>query len=109
MSAMSYSAATPAGSMVTDLSPWADGRGFHGGKEWWDYIARKDERKRLDHLFGMALLDESIRRRLVDDRDESLFTAFGLSEPTKQYIRRINAGSLSDLAQAVCETFKATA
>jgi hypothetical protein len=69
----------------------------------------KDERKRLDHLFGMALLDETIRRRLVDERDESLFVAFALSERTKQSIRKVDAASLSDLAQAVIDTLKATA
>lgn len=93
--------------IVMDVSPWTDGKGFTGSKEWWEYVSSKDERKRLDQMLGMALLDETVRHRLVDDRDESLFTAFGLSEPTKQWIRKINVESLYDLAQAVMDTFKA--
>lgn len=103
MATLPYSA-----TMVMDVSPWPHGKGFHGGKEWWDYVSSKDERKRLDHLLGMALLDESIRRRLIDERDESLFVAFGLSEATRQWIRRIDAVSLCDLAQAVIDTFHAS-
>lgn len=98
---------TSLSSMVMDVSPWPHGKGFNGGKEWWEYLSTKDERKRLDHLLGMALLDDKICQRLVDDRDESLFIAFGLSEPTRQWIRRIDAQSLSDLARAVIDTFQA--
>lgn len=91
--------------MVMDVAPWPNGKGFRGSDTWWAYIANQDERKRLDQMFGMALLDETICDRLVHERDETLFRAFGLSEPTKQWIRRIEAESLHDLAQAVAETF----
>lgn len=98
---------TSLSSMVMDISPWPHGKGFNGGKEWWEYLSTKDERKRIDHLLGMALLDETIRQRLIDDRDESLFIAFGLSDSTRQWIRRIDAQSLSDFARAVIDRFHA--
>ena len=95
--------------MVADVSFRPSAKAFQGSQEWWEYVLSRDERKRLDHLFGMALLDETICRRLLVERDESLLVAFELSERTKQFIRKVNAASLSDLAQAVIDTLKATA
>jgi hypothetical protein len=95
--------------MVVDLSPFPHGKGFQGAQEWWDYVLSKDERKRVDQLLGIALLDQTVCYRLVKERDETLLNAFGLSESTKQWFRGVNAQTLSDLAQAVLDTFQGAA
>lgn len=86
---------------VMDISPWPQGQGFAGGKAWWDYMLSQDERKRLDHLMGVALLNDDIRERLVSQRDVALLVAFGLSEETQGWLRGIQATSLVELAQAI--------
>lgn len=88
-------------SAVMDVSPWPQGHGFAGASVWWDYVLSKEERKRLDHLMGMALLDSTVRERLVYERDDSLLAAFGLCEETRQWLRSIRATSLTELAEAV--------
>lgn len=95
--------------MVMDVSPWPSGKGFDGSSEWWTYVRSKDEQSRLNQLLGMALLDESIRCRLIDERDESLLNAFELTEPTKQWIRSLDVASLPDFAQAIIDTYRAIA
>jgi hypothetical protein len=87
--------------LVMDVSPWPNGRGFSGSSTWWNYVMNKEEKQRLDDLMGVALLDGDVRKRLVDDRDISLFTAFGLSKETQNWLRDIPANSLSELAQAI--------
>lgn len=96
-------------SMVVDLSPFPNGKGFQGGQDWWDYVLSKDEQKRVDQLLGIALLDQTVCDRLVDERDESLLNAFGLSEGTIQWFQRVNASTLQDLAEAVLRTFRGAA
>ncbi len=88
-------------SLVMDVTPWPKGQGFSGSSDWWDYILTKDERGRLDNLMGAALLDDSIRTRLLKDNDGSLFTRFGISEATQFWLRSIRADSLTELAQAI--------
>jgi len=61
----------------------------------------KEEKQRLDSLMGTALLDETVRHRLVRERDTSLLSAFGLSKETQLWLRSIEAGSLTELAQAI--------
>lgn len=61
----------------------------------------KAEKQRLDTLMGTALLDEAVRHRLVRERDSSLLAAFGLSKETQVWLRSIEAGSLTELAQAI--------
>ncbi|NDJ77871.1 MAG: hypothetical protein GYB65_16600 [Chloroflexi bacterium] len=86
---------------VMDISPWPAGRGFEGATDWWEHVMDSDEKQRLDHLMGVALLDADIRDRLVNERDASLFTAFGLSQDTQTWLREIRAYSLIELAQAI--------
>ena len=88
-------------SPVMDVLPWPRGRGFSGANAWWNYMLGKEERRRLDHLMGVALLDEGICDQLVKERDGSLLTAFGLSEDTQAWLRTIKATSLVELAQAI--------
>lgn len=94
---MPYTEQTP----VMDVFPWPHGHGFQGADLWWDHVLSKEESKRLDNLMGLALLDETICRRLVIDRDSSLFTSFQLSSETQAWLRTINATTLSEFAEAV--------
>lgn len=86
---------------IMDVSPWPEERGFEGANMWWNDLARSDEMKRLDYLMGVALLDETVRHRLVKERDASLLTAFGLSDETQSWLREIQATTLAELAQAI--------
>lgn len=95
--------------MVLDVTSWSGKRGFSGADEWWCYVRNQDERRRLDHLLGVALLDENVRHRLVDIRDETLLSAFGLSESTKGWIITLKANSLSDIAREVATNFQMSA
>ena len=96
---MSYTYQKP----VMDVFPWPQGNGFTGGKAWWDYVLSKGEKQRLDNLMGLALLDEKIQKRLLNERDSSLLTAFGLSEETQHWLCSVQATSLVELAQAIIE------
>jgi len=96
----------PSASMVMDLSPWPDCQGFQGTDEWWRYVLDMDEKKRLDNLLGAALLKVDIRQRLVWDRDEALFNEYGLSEPTKQWLRSVKAKTLTEFAQAIVHDYR---
>lgn len=87
--------------LVMDVFPWPRGKGFSGVNEWWDYVTTKDERQRLDNLIGLALLDSDICRRLLEEHDESLYSAFDLSYPTRCWLRTLDAASLPELAEAI--------
>ena len=84
-----------------DISPWPRGRGFSGGNAWWDYLHDQDEQKRLDNLMGVALLDDNVRDKLLNNQDDTVLEAFGLSEETRRWIRTLQPASLVDLAQAI--------
>lgn len=84
---------------VMDVLPWPQGHGFSGTGTWWEYVMGKEERARLDSLMGIALLDDDVCKRLVNDRDENLLEAFGLSEKTRSWLHAIQATSLTELAQ----------
>jgi hypothetical protein len=83
-----------------EVSLWPERHGFESADAWWD-VMDKAEKQRLDNLMGIALLDTEVRDRLVNKRDKSLLTAFGLSQETQNWIREINATSLIELAQAI--------
>ena len=90
--------------LVMDVFPWPDGRGFTGGDAWWDYIMNKEELRRLDSLMGLALLDTEIRDQLIDQRDHTLFEAFGLSSETQTWLSSLDASTLVELAKAIVST-----
>jgi hypothetical protein len=87
--------------LVIDISPWPNGYGFQGASDWWNYVLSQEESKRLDNLMGLALLDEDLRRRLVHERDTSLFNAFKLAPPTQAWLKSIKATTLTELAQEI--------
>ena len=84
-----------------DVLPWPSGHGFQGTDAWWDHMRSKEESKRLDNLMGLAMLDQDICRRLLQERDASLFSAFGLSSETQAWLRSIKAATLVELAEAI--------
>jgi predicted site-specific integrase-resolvase len=89
---------------VMDVSPWPQGHGFIGSDTWWNYVLSKEERRRLDQLLGVALLDDEVRERLVERRDRALFERFGLSTETQTWLCSVQAASLTELAEAVVAT-----
>jgi hypothetical protein len=89
-----------------DVLPWPQGHGFSGADTWWEFVMSQDERQRLDHLMGIALLDNDVCDRLVNQRDDSLLSAFGLSEDTQKWLGTIKADSLVELAQAIVSRSK---
>ena len=93
------------GTMVTDILPWPSGQGFEGGSEWWSHVKQQRERKRIDQLLGSALLNGVICQKLIEERDETLLDAFGLSEDTKNLIRSVEAKSISELAAAIVSSY----
>jgi len=86
---------------VTEISPWVSEKRFSGSVVWWDYVLSKSERQRLESLIGMALLDAAICKRLIQEHDESLFEAFGLSAETREWLKLLHANSLIELAEAI--------
>ncbi len=86
---------------VMDVAPWPNGYGFEGSRSWWEYVMDQDEKQRLDNLMGVALLNTEVCERLVRQRDAALLNAFGISPETQAWLRRLQAGSLVELAQAI--------
>jgi hypothetical protein len=60
-----------------------------------------DERNSLDALLGAALIDPSIRQRLVHRRDTSLLTSFAIPAPLQLWLKNLPAGSIMEIAQAI--------
>jgi hypothetical protein len=57
-----------------------------------------EERHKLDQLLAAAMLDQRTARRLLHEHDETLFTAYALSEETQHWMSSLNASTLNDLA-----------
>jgi hypothetical protein len=53
---------------------------------------------------GLALLDTEIRDQLIDQRDHTLFEAFGLSSETQTWLSSLDASTLVELAKAIVST-----
>lgn len=86
---------------ITDVFPWPSGQGFQGAITWWQHILKQNEQQRLEALIGVALLNASIERRLLQEKDESLKYMFALSDNTWGWLHNIQAESLTDLAYAI--------
>ena len=65
------------------------------------YQPSREDRKQLDLLLGLALLDEQLSRRLVSQRDDSFLASFGLSAGFRRWLLGIEAASLEDLVRAI--------
>jgi hypothetical protein len=85
---------------VLDISPWPTGQGFKGRDAWWETIGNLEEQQKLDQLIGAALLSQEVCERLLG-HDEGLLLTFDLSEPTRRWLLDIQAGSLTEFAQAI--------
>lgn len=68
---------------------------------WRGFLLSAEEKHRIDRLMGTALLDDSMCDLLVNKRDTSLMTSFGLSLETQDWLQSIQAGSLEELAQEI--------
>jgi hypothetical protein len=68
-------------------------------------LMNAEQMRRLDQLFGAALLDDSIRQRLVSQRDDALLADFGLSSDLQSRLSNIPASSLVELAQGLLFSF----
>ncbi len=86
--------------VARDVRPWPSGCGF-ADDVWRQHSPSQSERERLDNLMGLALLDQSVRDRLLVKRDPALLDAFDLSEDTRRRLAAVQAGSLKELAQAI--------
>lgn len=89
----------PLPQFLTDVVPWPSGVGFQNAHDWWVYVLAQDETSRVDHLFGLAFLNPSIGKRLLQ-HDETLFTTFQLSAAVCNTLRAIQVNSLEAFAQA---------
>ncbi len=68
---------------------------------WHGFLLDNDEKRRIDSLMGSALLDDVVYERLVNQRDPSLMSSFGLSLETQDWLLSIKAASLEELAQEI--------
>jgi len=69
------------------------------------FVLSNDEIQHFDKLLGTALVDDGIYRRLLLQRDESLFDEFHLTDRMQSWLRNVPATSLSDLAKAIVPSF----
>jgi hypothetical protein len=74
---------------------------FHRPRVWQGFLLSHDEKQRIDHMMGSALLDDKLCHRLVKDRDTSIMSAFNLSSETQRWLCSIRASSLDEMAQAI--------
>jgi hypothetical protein len=68
---------------------------------WQGFLLNHEEKQRIDRMMGSALLDETLCRRLVRDRDTSVMSSFNLSAETQRWLCSIRATSLDEMAQAI--------
>jgi hypothetical protein len=66
-----------------------------------EHVLSGEDREQLDILLGTAMVDTTVRRRLVQERDTSLLMSFALSEETQDWLCGLPAMTLVDLAQAI--------
>jgi hypothetical protein len=69
------------------------------------FVLSNDEIQHFDKLLGTALVDDGIYRRLLLQRDESLFDEFQLTDRMQSWLRNVPATSLSELARAIVPSF----
>ena len=84
-----------------DVLPTPKGYGFSGGDAWWKYILSHSERERLDHLIGLALLDNTVCEQLVTKRDPAFAILFRIIRADTNVAARYPGNTLKDLSQAI--------
>ncbi len=60
------------------------------------------DRRKLDRLIGIALLDAHVRERLLVSRDENLLVEFQLDPQVRRWLLGMQASTLDELARVVC-------
>jgi len=69
------------------------------------FVLSRDEIQHLDKLLGRALVDDGIYRRLLYQRDETLYDEFQLTDRMQSWLRNVPATSLNELARAIVPSF----
>jgi hypothetical protein len=69
------------------------------------FVLSSDEIQHFDKLLGTALVDDGIYRRLLLQRDQTLFEEFQLTDRMQSWLRNVPATSLSELAKAIVPSF----
>jgi hypothetical protein len=59
------------------------------------------DKPKLDRLIGTAIIDDIVYRRLIDERDTTLFEEYDLSPITQAWLSVVHAPSLTELADAI--------
>lgn len=70
---------------------------------WHGYLLSHEERAHMDNMMGRALLDEAFCDQLIHHRDAALLAEYGFSAETQRWLCSIEAGSLSEFAQAISQ------
>ena len=68
---------------------------------WHGFLLSLEEKHRIDSLMGTALMDDTVCDLLVNQRDTSIMTSYGLSLETQNWLQSIDASSLEELAQEI--------
>ena len=68
---------------------------------WQGYCLSAEEMMQIDQLMGRALLDRKFCERLLNKRDSAIFVEYGLSPETQTWLASIEAGNLTEFAQAI--------
>jgi hypothetical protein len=63
----------------------------------------RDEIRKLDRVFGRALLDREVATRL-QQRDPVLLDEYGISDETRVWLQTLRYTSLTDLSKAIALT-----
>ncbi len=74
---------------------------FQRPKVWQGFLLSYEERLRIDQMMGSAMLDDTLCRRLVKERDTALMSAFDLSAETQRWLCSIPASTLDEMAQEI--------
>ena len=64
-------------------------------------VLTEEQITNVNRLLGWALLDDTIRQRLVLDRDMALMADYGLSALTQQWLRDLPVSTLQAMAEQV--------
>ena len=65
------------------------------------HVLSAKDRQALDDLMGVALVDDRVCQRLLDERPPALLDSFSLSRETQVWLRTVEASTLEELAQAI--------
>lgn len=74
---------------------------FQRPNVWPGFLLSQEERQRIDRMMGCAMLDDTLCRRLVKDRDTAVMSAFELSIETQNWLCSMSVSTLDEMAQEI--------